>query len=126
MKEKVVILVTHQLHFLQKVDKIIVLCKGKVAEMGTYEELMSNNKGRLHMLLEERRSQSVDDNIVAGPGDSSTSSMKSEIRRSLSKSNQNIISKEEYTYWDNNRYELLLCTTFNLNDINYLYTLHLT
>jgi ATP-binding cassette subfamily C (CFTR/MRP) protein 4 len=111
LKEKVIILVTHQLHFLRKVDKIIVLRKGKVAEMGTYEELMSNKKGRLHMLLEERRSQSENSNLESGSPDSSIISRKSEIRRSLSKSNQNMVSTEEYTCWDNNRYEFLLCIT---------------
>ena len=45
------------MHFLKHVDEIIVLHKGKVAEMGTYEHLMSKSNGRLSMLLEERRAQ---------------------------------------------------------------------
>ena len=57
LKDKVVILVTHQLHFLKHVDEIIVLHKGKVAEMGTYENLMSKSNGRLSMLLEERKAE---------------------------------------------------------------------
>ncbi|KAJ3268641.1 Multidrug resistance-associated protein 4 [Terramyces sp. JEL0728] len=41
MKDKTVILVTHQLHFLPEVDHIIVLDNGKIGEQGAFKELMS-------------------------------------------------------------------------------------
>ena len=54
LQDKVVILVTHQLHFLKNVDKIIVLRQGEIVEVGTYHELMTNTSGRLKMLLEDK------------------------------------------------------------------------
>jgi ABC-type multidrug transport system ATPase subunit len=36
-------LVTHALHFLPEVDYIIVLADGRIAERGTYAELMADN-----------------------------------------------------------------------------------
>ena len=54
LKDKVVILVTHQLHFLKNVDKIIVLRQGEIVEVGTYHELMTKTSGRLKMLLEDK------------------------------------------------------------------------
>lgn len=38
------ILVTHALHFLPHVDYIYVLSDGRIAEQGTYAELMSSGK----------------------------------------------------------------------------------
>ncbi|XP_057976942.1 ABC transporter C family member 8 [Malania oleifera] len=39
LKEKTVILVTHQVEFLSEVDKILVMEGGKVSQSGSYEEL---------------------------------------------------------------------------------------
>ena len=103
MKDKAVILVTHQLHFLKRVDKIIVLHQGEIAEMGSFNQLMSNTKGRLHMLLEERRTQSNDSTQEASSDDSSTMSIKSVGGANLSKSTQNILLNQDNAYWDSNR-----------------------
>ena len=59
LRQKVVLLATHQLHFLKKVDKVIVLNQGEIAECGTFDELMSNPRGRLCMLLEEKKSNNA-------------------------------------------------------------------
>ena len=37
------ILVTHGITYLSKVDKIIMLVKGTISEVGTYDELISHN-----------------------------------------------------------------------------------
>jgi ABC-type multidrug transport system ATPase subunit len=37
------VLVTHALHFLPQVDLIITIVEGRIAERGTYAELMANN-----------------------------------------------------------------------------------
>lgn len=37
------ILVTHGVHWLPHVDKIIVLTNGEISEVGSYEELLSHN-----------------------------------------------------------------------------------
>uniref|UniRef100_A0A0A9WH16 Multidrug resistance-associated protein 1 n=1 Tax=Lygus hesperus TaxID=30085 RepID=A0A0A9WH16_LYGHE len=41
LKNKTVILATHQLQFLDQVDKVIFLQVGQIKDMGTFEELMS-------------------------------------------------------------------------------------
>lgn len=47
------ILVTHALHFLPQVDYIISIENGKIAQQGTYAELMADSKGAFARLLEE-------------------------------------------------------------------------
>ncbi|XP_038050410.1 multidrug resistance-associated protein 4-like [Patiria miniata] len=42
MKDKAVILVTHQLQFLDKADKILILKEGREAGYGTYQELQEH------------------------------------------------------------------------------------
>ena len=96
MKEKTVILVTHQLHFLKHVDKIIVLDKGEMVEFGTYDELMSNTCGRLYTLLD----QSDSSNLETSSGSNTTISARSE---SISKINQNAVLGDNSVYWDNDR-----------------------
>lgn len=41
LKGKTRILVTHSMHVLPQVDQIMTLKDGRVAEMGTYDELMA-------------------------------------------------------------------------------------
>jgi len=53
LKGKTRILVTHQLQYLKYADKIIVMEDGKIIEMGTYDELLNVEKGRLQQLIEE-------------------------------------------------------------------------
>ena len=108
LKDKVVILVTHQLHFLKTVDEIIVLRNGKIVENGTYEKLMSNTKGRLCMLLEERREQSDDCNLKSYCKDSSAVPKATQITRSELRLNHSINSEEGNGNGDNSRYELVL------------------
>ena len=103
LKEKAVILVTHQLHFLKNVDKIVVLHKGEMVEFGTYEELMLNTNGRLYMLLEERREQSDISSSETSAGSKTTLSVKSGSQIGVSKSTQNVASRDETVYWDNDR-----------------------
>ena len=103
LNDKVVILVTHQLHFLKKVDKIIVLHQGEISEMGSFDELMSNTKGRLHTLLEECNTQSHNSTHETTSKDSSTLLVKSEDGQFFSKSTQNIAYNQEDALWDSNR-----------------------
>lgn len=44
LKEKTVVLVTHQIQFLSQADKIIVLDSGTIAFCGTYDELQKDQK----------------------------------------------------------------------------------
>ncbi|KAJ3208864.1 Multidrug resistance-associated protein 1 [Dinochytrium kinnereticum] len=53
LHSKTRILVTHQLHFLPQVDRIIVLSQGSIVEDGTYDELMKIEKGFTRRMMEE-------------------------------------------------------------------------
>ncbi|OWF55505.1 multidrug resistance-associated protein 1-like [Mizuhopecten yessoensis] len=43
LKGKTRVLVTHGIHWLPKVDKIIVMDNGRITEMGSYDQLLENN-----------------------------------------------------------------------------------
>lgn len=42
LESKTVILVTHQVEFLSKVDKILVMENGEITQEGTYQELLQS------------------------------------------------------------------------------------
>ncbi|CAF3410899.1 unnamed protein product [Rotaria socialis] len=50
LHDKICILVTHQIQFLQDATKIIVLNQGEMVEMGTYEELISTSTSFARLL----------------------------------------------------------------------------
>ncbi|GAA6012116.1 hypothetical protein JCM10207_005134 [Rhodosporidiobolus poonsookiae] len=50
---KTVVLATHALHFLPRVDYIICLDKGKVTQEGTYADLVADKSGAFAALMEE-------------------------------------------------------------------------
>ncbi|KAJ3321210.1 Canalicular multispecific organic anion transporter 2 [Boothiomyces sp. JEL0866] len=55
LKSKTVLISTHQLHYLQEVDEIIVLEQGKVVEQGTFTQLNSIPDGILSRMLQDYR-----------------------------------------------------------------------
>ncbi|OPJ88667.1 ATP-binding cassette sub-family C member 3 [Patagioenas fasciata] len=59
LKGKTRILVTHGISFLPQVDHIIVLVDGKISEMGSYQELLKQNKDFAELL----RNYALDDDI---------------------------------------------------------------
>ncbi|KAK4788984.1 hypothetical protein SAY86_020303 [Trapa natans] len=52
LKEKSVIFVTHQLEFLPAADLILVMREGRIAQAGTFEELMLQNIGFEKLVLQ--------------------------------------------------------------------------
>ncbi|XP_014214762.1 probable multidrug resistance-associated protein lethal(2)03659 [Copidosoma floridanum] len=60
LKEKTVVLITHQFHFLKNVDKIIVLSNGTVQAEGTYNELLNSG---LDLLQDENGSSEINDKV---------------------------------------------------------------
>ncbi|XP_066260610.1 ATP-binding cassette sub-family C member 4-like [Euwallacea similis] len=52
LKHKIVVLVTHQLQYLRRADKIIVLNEGTIQTQGTYEEI-KKSKESFALLLDE-------------------------------------------------------------------------
>uniref|UniRef100_A0A8C9FWW6 ABC-type glutathione-S-conjugate transporter n=1 Tax=Pavo cristatus TaxID=9049 RepID=A0A8C9FWW6_PAVCR len=59
LKGKTRILVTHGIGFLPQVDHIVVLADGKISEMGSYQELLKQNKAFAEFL----RNYALDENI---------------------------------------------------------------
>jgi ATP-binding cassette subfamily C protein CydD len=47
-QDKTVLILTHKLSFLECVDKIIVLDEGKIAEIGTFKELVNNHNSEFY------------------------------------------------------------------------------
>ena len=53
LKDKIVILVTHQLQYLQNADQIVLLEHGKVEAVGTYESLRDSGLDFAKLLVKE-------------------------------------------------------------------------
>ncbi|XP_060074035.1 multidrug resistance-associated protein 1-like [Ylistrum balloti] len=68
LKNKTRILVTHGVHWLPNVDRIIVMDNGQVSEAGTYEELLQHNGPFAHFLqtflLQDDDKEEEDDDQV--------------------------------------------------------------
>uniref|UniRef100_A0A1L8DV41 Putative peptide exporter abc superfamily protein n=2 Tax=Nyssomyia neivai TaxID=330878 RepID=A0A1L8DV41_9DIPT len=54
LRGKVVILVTHQLQYLQHADQIVILDKGRILDVGTYESLKESGLDFAKMLRESK------------------------------------------------------------------------
>ena len=99
-----VILVTHQLHFLKNVDKIIVLRQGEIVEVGTYHELMTNTSGRLKMLLEDKGTPSdTNSDNKSTSRHTSSLSIRSEAMNPTRRCSQNIALESQNDYCNSAR-----------------------
>ena len=102
LKNKTRVLVTNQLHFLNQVDRIILVHEGEIKEQGTHEELMENGP-YFKQLMENAGSmegvQSDEEEApftVDGPGgDEANGSRKVEKAPSLRKRSISIKEKEK-------------------------------
>ena len=56
MRSKTVILVTHQIQFIKKATKILVLKDGKPLVFGKYEDLINSGLDFMSLLKEEKES----------------------------------------------------------------------
>lgn len=54
LRGKIVILVTHQLQYLQHADQIVILDKGRIQDVGTYESLKSSGLDFAQLLRESK------------------------------------------------------------------------
>lgn len=57
------ILVTHQVHFLQEADNIVIIENGRILRQGTYDELASSNLDFAKM-LKQSPEESVEDEVI--------------------------------------------------------------
>ncbi|XP_012944065.1 multidrug resistance-associated protein 1 [Aplysia californica] len=70
LKRKTRILVTHGVHWLPQVDRIVVLTDGRISEIGSYEELMSHDGAfaqflRMYLATEESDDEDEKDPEIA-------------------------------------------------------------
>ncbi|KAG0591623.1 hypothetical protein KC19_1G189200 [Ceratodon purpureus] len=70
LRNKTRVLVTNQLHFLSRVDKIILIHRGEIKEQGSYDDLMAN--GPLFNQLMEKAG-SIEDSVDDEEGDAEIS-----------------------------------------------------
>ena len=63
LKNKSVILVTHQLQYLQEADEIIVLKQGKVEERGSFQHLLKNGMDFSSFLAQAGEEEKEDDDL---------------------------------------------------------------
>ena len=95
LKEKTKILVTHAIDFLDRVDKIIIMHKGQIANMGTYEELKS--EPRFQKII-KHITKTDDENKDENKSESSESSDSNEdkpVKNYLSKEGHKTVEHEE-------------------------------
>lgn len=80
LKEKTVILVTHQLQFLQYVDQIIILANGHVEAVGSYDNLRESGLDFAKLLSEPGKDETGDESALSR-------SRSGSARKSLSRRN---------------------------------------
>ncbi|XP_045182658.2 multidrug resistance-associated protein 1-like [Mercenaria mercenaria] len=92
LKRKTRILVTHGIHWLPMVDKILVITDGKISETGTYEELISRDGPFANLVqtyLENNESDADDTEVHTANGVPDDIAMsKSSTRRRRHKSSE--------------------------------------
>lgn len=64
LKDKCRVLATHQLHVLQKVDRVVWMEHGRIQAVGTFPELMENNPGFAHMMKEISTQEKKEEPVV--------------------------------------------------------------
>ncbi|XP_016975584.1 probable multidrug resistance-associated protein lethal(2)03659 [Drosophila rhopaloa] len=75
--KKLVVLVTHQLQFLEHADLIIIMDKGKVSACGTYEEMLKSGQDFAQLLAESTQNGGGDNADEKSPTYSRQSSSQS-------------------------------------------------
>lgn len=92
LKEKTVILVTHQLQFLQYVDQIIILSNGHVEAVGSYDNLRESGLDFAKLLSEPGKDDTGDE---SGLSRSRSGSVKKSLSRRNSDSSTYSLDEEQ-------------------------------
>ncbi|KAJ3361058.1 Canalicular multispecific organic anion transporter 2, partial [Allomyces arbusculus] len=90
LRGKTVVLVTHAVHHLPDVDRIVAVQDGKIAEVGTYAELMAREDGVVADLVREYMAKRRDDDEEETSGSATDADVhgsgeKKKARRALEK-----------------------------------------
>ncbi|XP_017121302.1 probable multidrug resistance-associated protein lethal(2)03659 [Drosophila elegans] len=76
LRDKLVILVTHQLQFLEHADLIVIMDKGKITAIGTYEEMLKSGQDFAKLLAKETQEEKEDFDQDNAAGDTKTDKSK--------------------------------------------------
>ncbi|XP_059225376.1 probable multidrug resistance-associated protein lethal(2)03659 [Stomoxys calcitrans] len=78
LQDHIVVLVTHQLQFLEEADLIVILDKGQVRAVGTYESMRNSGIDYAQLLLHDENGveKELEDKIEDGDGEHKKRSMK--------------------------------------------------
>ena len=101
-------MVTHAIDFLNRVDKIIIMDKGEMASMGTYEELKNDAMFQDIIKHVAKAEDENKDESKSEKGDSSDSNEDQGVKNYMSKKGHKTVEHEEdeefelsyQTYWD--------------------------
>lgn len=61
LREHIVVLVTHQLQFLQQADQIVIMEKGRVSAVGTYDSLRESGLDFANLLADPEKEEAVEE-----------------------------------------------------------------
>ncbi|KAM8716483.1 hypothetical protein ACLKA7_003372 [Drosophila subpalustris] len=61
LRNQLVILVTHQLQFLEHADQIVIMDKGKVTDVGTYEHMLKSGQDFAQLLAQHSPEETVEE-----------------------------------------------------------------
>ena len=104
LKNKAVVLVTHQLQYLQDADEIIVLKSGKIEDKGSFQHLMKNGMDFSAFLAEETKEEEEEEEVKKKNLRNRTMSLTSDTHSEMSTTNphssmtiKTVIEEEEDT-----------------------------
>ncbi|XP_035829879.1 multidrug resistance-associated protein 1 [Aplysia californica] len=95
LRDKTRILVTHGVHWLPMVDKIVVLRDGEVTEVGSYEELVSHDGDFAQFLKEFFVTNESSEDEAEENGDPEIAEMKKQVLQRLESVTGGVTSGEE-------------------------------
>ena len=86
LRKKTRVLVTHGISYLPQVDQIVVMIDGKISEMGTYDQLLSNKGAFADFLIEQLQEDSSDsENENSVLSEAEKDDLKAKLEESLGK-----------------------------------------
>lgn len=97
MRDKIVILITHQLQYLQHVDQIVILNHGRVEGVGTYDSLRETGLDFAKLLAAENKDEDNEGSMQKARSNSKLNRQSSEASTTSldDKGNENTMQVEE-------------------------------